>query len=55
MDVLNKIVYSDSETGNGVRSNPAKIVPFASGENVKAISFMKYEYLKLVHNVLLML
>jgi hypothetical protein len=41
MEVLNKFVYSDGGESGG-KAICTKIVPFASGENVKAISLMKY-------------
>jgi hypothetical protein len=30
-------------------------VPFPSGENVKAVSLMRYEYFRLLYNVLMMI
>ena len=51
--MLSKFVYNEGETGSGMSF--AKILPFSSGENVKAISPMKFQYFKLIHNCLLMI
>ena len=37
LEVITKFVYNDGE--NGVSFS--KVIPFSSGENVKAITFMK--------------
>lgn len=53
LGTISKIVYNEGEQGKGI--SMSKILPFSSGENVRAISPMKYEYFRLIHNCLLMI
>lgn len=49
MPDISTLVYSEGEVVS------PKYIPFSSGQKIKKISFMKYEYLKLLHNCLIML
>lgn len=53
LEVITKLVYNEGE--NVSANSYSKVIPFSSGENVKAITFMKLEYFKLLHNCLIMI
>jgi hypothetical protein len=49
METMAKIVYCEYE------ANASKIIPFSSGQKIKAITMMKFEYIQLMQKCLVMI